>query len=800
MVFSGKVQKLFAYKPANGWCSGVLALDDGSRIKFTGTIIGIAEGYRIQGTGDTFVDPKYGEQLKVQQATLQEPETKEGIIKALTNYDGIGPKLAADIFNEFGMDSLKIVSKSPKKLLKVPKVTENKLAKIMATEEINKGVQSVIVATDGAVSNSLAAKLIAAWGPSAAKRVKEHPYDLVNIRGIGFKTADAIAKQNGISLSDPQRIRAALVYILHEEYNKNGHVYLAPQYVQSQILRLVGDFSGIKLSTTRKQNQFEAYMTENLEEYLDNKEDIDKKFGFNDHELEFIKNWIDIAIDVIELLAAIMGNAVVDDEIHIDEAQNVYYKFDYEAEYFVASSVALLSLMKTIKSIPEENVLSAIQAVEEESGYSLGAEQKDAISTSLKSRISIITGGPGRGKTTIINTIIKVWNDDENVVLCAPTGRAAQRMKGQTGHEASTIHSLIIKATREELANKLFIVDEASMIDIGLASKLFKIIMKNNNNIIFVGDADQLPPVGAGNFFNDLIACKVLPTTFLRTGYRNFGNIASNAAKVNAGNGFSKMTLGEDFNFVECDHEALQEAVLEDYAKLLETNKPSEICILSPMRTRSSCGTDKLNELIRNKFNKNVNLPEYKDCKFVIEDRVMCTKNNKNKELTLNDEITSGVFNGDCGTVIALDLDEGYTTIEFDDGKIGQFNSSELNDFTFAYAITIHKSQGSEYNAVIITITTEHYVMLQRNLLYTAITRAKNRVDMFGMKKAFNMAVRNTDYKLRNSKLRVSIITNVKMLSSLSPQDLEKTRRERFSRFIQIELQKSGMAYYKEED
>lgn len=806
MEFKGKIKKLFAYKQATSWCSGIIDQEDGPDIKFSGIIPGACVGYLIEGTGNIINDPKYGPQLKVETATLGAPISKDGILKALTEYNGVGPTIAEKIYDKFGNKSLNTIKKHPEKLLEVPGITEKKLEKIKSTVILSDEVQKIIVDTNAALTPNMAAKVVNEWGKNAGQKIKEHPYDLIkDFKGIGFKSADKIAKNLSFSPTDPQRIRAALVYLLHEERDKNGHMYLTASYVQSEILKLIFD-TDIKLSTTRKQNQFERYMTEEIEEYLEKREEINKKYAFNENEIEFINNWIDIALEVISDLATVIDKAEEDNEIYVDVNHNIYYRFDYESEYFLSNIIGVLALSKPIKTINPFDIKAEIEAEEARSGYALGKEQKDAIMTSLKSRISIITGGPGRGKTTIINTILKVWNDDDNVVLCAPTGRAAQRMKQQTGHNASTIHSLIIKeklarlkGEKTDLKNKLFIVDECSMLDINLAAKLMFLVAKNENNIIFVGDADQLPSVGAGNFFNDIILSRVIPTTILKTGYRNSGNIADNAAKINVGSGFSKMGLGSDFTFAECEKEEMQKAILDDYENLLKTYQPKDICLLSPMRTRSTSGADLLNEMIRKKFNKNVENPKYKDCKFVPDDRVMCIKNHADKEVVLNDEPEKGVFNGDCGTVTDVNLDDGTVEITFDDDKIGIFENSELSDFVFAYAITIHKSQGSEYKAVILTITTEHFVMLQRNLLYTAVTRAKERVDLFGMKKAFNMAVRNTDYKLRNSRLKNMLLDFVKSVDPTDISTIEKARDTYIKRFAKINKIKETIPYYKEE-
>ena len=385
----------------------------------------------------------------------------------------------------------------------------------------------------------------------------------------------------------------------------------------------------------------------------------------------------------------------------------------------------------------------------------LDPKQCNAVHEAIRRRFSVVTGGPGTGKTTVINAIVDAFiacgGKRDNVILTAPTGRASRRMKEATGFNASTIHSFCTREN-EYNGNCLFIVDEASMIDLRLCKKYFKeiesIIKRRHINvqIVMIGDIDQLPPIGPGNVFRDLVSSPVVPTTRLELSHRFAGPIAINADRIRTGRGVASFVRDDNktFCFYSITKESVAEKVIKAYEEAIKEYHQRDVQIIVPMKTRSKTAANELNLIIRDRVNpdKGMNFQITKERDLRMFDRVMQTVNRKDKD----------VYNGDCGTVTNI-LGDGII-VTFDDGREVEYNKISASELILAYATTIHKSQGSEYSVVITSFTTDHYIMLQRNLLYTAVTRAKKKLMIFCEPKAIEMGVsnnpaisRNTDFK-----------------------------------------------------
>ena len=383
---------------------------------------------------------------------------------------------------------------------------------------------------------------------------------------------------------------------------------------------------------------------------------------------------------------------------------------------------------------------------------------------------------PGRGKTTIIKTIIGAWNKDDDVILLAPTGKAAKRITESTGYSASTIHRFRNKIRQEEAKmkrdnpeeknldarpkKKLIIVDEVSMVGIKLGLSLLK--MARLCNLILVGDVDQLASIEPGLFMKDIIESGIVPVSRLTKGFRNGGSIAINADLVNKGKSQKYFTLDEEFVFDEVYDEEVLNSTIETYGKLLKKYESSEIGILSPIKSRGYGSVNLINEAIRKNFNKSFCEENVNQSGYFKGDRVMFIRNNYKKEMSNGFEKEEGVFNGDTGTVIAINEAVEEAEVLFDDGRKGTFSFDEMiNDFILAYATTIHKSQGSEYKAVIVIMSSQHIFFLKRNLFYTAMTRAKKELYIKGDKKAIGAAIRNVDDSVRNTDLKERILKEV---------------------------------------
>lgn len=758
MKYIGKIKQIRFSN--NGWAAIVVELkDDKKIISAAGAILNPVVGYEIEMEGE-IENGKFGPQIQVTSSRLIRTKSKAGIIAFLTSglVKGIGPVTAEQMYAKYGNDTIDVFKAEPDKLLEFRGITPAKRDIIIASLNENERYESLCKLC-GKITPNQAMKILNKYGDDAEKIIKKNPYQLIyDLDGFGFLKADAIAKSAGLSDESKHRVGAALVYVLKTLSETDGHCYASLELLSIEGITLLSPLPK-DIVGSRQEKKFTTEMFTYADIWADKCEEIFKKYKIEEENQILLNNWIDKRNRLIGLFADVILDEVDAGHLYVEDNERIYWKKLYDDECMCANKISNMIKSKPIKTIHRNDILEGIEKAEKENGYPLGDEQKDAVLTGLMNRIAIITGGPGRGKTTIIKTILDIWDDDKNVILCAPTGRAAQRMKESTERNADTIHRT---KTREEPEGKLIIVDESSMIDIALAADFLKWATKYDNNLIFVGDVDQLPSIGAGNFFRDLIVSKMVPTTFLKKGYRNEGSIAKNAERINSGKMFKSLLQDNDFVFKETPKEDIEEVIKNDYLELRKKYDEKDICILTPMRQRSRSGANVLNDVIRNLVNPfNPKAPALNDCSFRLGDRIMQTKNNPKKEVEKDGDIQYGVYNGDCGKIIEIDPAYNCLTVLFDDGRKAVFEKFETEEFVLSYAMTIHKSQGSEYPAVIIPISTEHFIMLQRNLFYTAETRAKRHVRVIGDSKAINMAIRNTDYKERNSRLRIRISNNL---------------------------------------
>ena len=758
MIYEGKIKKVTHDK--GNW-KRVLFIEKGSTdtIVAVGNIPGAADGLCASLHGEKIIDPNWGEQIKVESAVIETSKDKDGIIAYLTSgfIKGVGPVMAEKIYNKFGMKTMDIINKEPERLLEISGISKKKLDKIIESHESNNIYTELYKILGGQVTAYQANRIIEFYGKKSVEIIKQNPYTLIyDLDGFGFVKADKIAKACGFTDLAPERIGAAIIFILQNLANSKGHCFSSTEAIEDEGIELLNPIPAhIAELNSRRINLFKAAIRESADVWEDVKDDFYKKWKITDENCDIFNEWMETRNQLLDVFAASILDEVDKGHLILDEDPvdgiRIYWKKLYDAEQNVAHILSKLLTQKSIKNIPSNIISKKIDEVEAEQGYDLGSEQKDAIRMGVKNKMCIITGGPGRGKTTIIKTIADIWNDDHAIILCAPTGRASQRMKESTGRNAETIHRTILHDPPE---NKLIICDESSMLDIQIASKFLSWATKYDNNIIFVGDVDQLPSVGPGAFFRDLIECKLIPTVKLETCYRNSGSIAINAERINKGKSMKNLQIDSNFVFIEKEKAIIQNEILKQYEEMRKTYIEKDICVLSPTKNSSS-GVKQLNDAIRNTYNPyDAKKPQLKDCDFRIGDRVMQTKNNAKKEVEKDGLIQYGVFNGDCGKIIDLDLDEGLYKIEFDDGRIAYFDKIEMSTFILAYAMTIHKSQGSEYPVVILICNYQHYTMLKRNLLYTGETRAKEKVILIGEKRAVNAAIRDNEQILRNTRLK----------------------------------------------
>ena len=696
----GVVEHITYQNPENGWTvMKVKVKDYKDLVTLNGSMLDVPVGSVLLCEGYWKVDARYGQQFIVENWEEVMPATIYGIEKYLGSglVKGIGPVYARSIVKRFGLETLDVIENHIERLMEVPGLGKKRMEKIRESWEKQKDIKEVMLFLQGyGVSTAYAAKIYREYKKDAIKTVKDNPYQLADdIWGIGFKTADSIASKMGYENCDPRRCRSGILYTLNQ-LSEDGHVFAEPEQLVSTAKELL--------------HTDEEPITKVLQEMIEAK---------------------DLIADENKL---------------------------YLPPFYFAESGSSKRLKSLLLSKSEENI-----AAEPEStyGYSNGIVydevQQSAIQKALESKVMVLTGGPGTGKTTTTQGIIETFKDRvKRILLAAPTGRAAKRMTEATGMEAKTIHRLLEynpmdgykKNDESPLEGDVLIVDECSMIDIMLFYNLMKAIPENMR-LILVGDIDQLPSVGAGNVLRDIIDSEEIPVVRLTRIFRQAqsSRIVMNAHAINNGQ-FPNISNGKDtdFFFIKAEEaDAIPELIVslvKDRLSKTYGYKAREIQVLTPMQ-RGVVGAGNLNTELQKALNPvGPSLTRGGYC-YRQGDKVMQIRNNYDKN----------VFNGDIGYIKEINEGERTLSILFDE-RIIEYEITELDEITLAYAITIHKSQGSEFPVIVMPITMKHYVMLQRNLIYTGITRAKKICVLVGTTKALSYAVRNQTVSKRNTNLK----------------------------------------------
>ncbi len=666
----------------------------------------VQPGETIRCKGTWKHHAQYGQQFEVKSFDLQAPSDLIGIQKYLESgmIKGIGPVYAEKIVKKFGLDTLKILEEKPEQLRKIGGLGPKKIESIKQCWDQQKSIRQVMIFLRGHnVSPGFAQKIFKAYGDKSIEKVQENPYALAKeIFGIGFKSADTIAKGMGIPTDSPQRMDAGIEHVLWELSNE-GHVC----FPEEELLPTAAEI------------------------------------------LE-----IDQAPLVPRLDLLVKSGAL------IRENGYIWLKSLYLSEIGIAREIARLA--QTPSSLRSIDLARAIEWVQTQLKIDLAEEQKEAVIAGFDKKLLIITGGPGTGKSTITQAILTVTAKlTKKILLAAPTGRAAKRLAEITHHRASTIHSMLemdfkagkFKRGKEEpLECDLLIVDEASMIDTFLMHNLLKAV-PSNARLILVGDVDQLPSVGPGNVLKDLIASGKIALAQLSKIFRQAAGsqIVTNAHRINQGV-FPELssTPKSDFHYIEKDE---PEEILQEIVSLVTTRLPKayryhrfdEIQVLSPMK-KGIIGSENLNSVLQKELNPCPNPLLRMGRAYHVGDKVMQIRNNYQKE----------VYNGDIGRIMTIDNQEQKLLVRFDEKSVG-YEFSELDELLLAYAVSIHKYQGSECPCLVMPIHTSHFKLLNRNLLYTGITRGKKRVILVGSKKAIGMAVSNEEVKKRHTGLKEAV-------------------------------------------
>lgn len=679
-----------------------------------GTMPMIQPGESILCDGEWQHHPSFGMQFLLTHYTSELPADAIAITKYLGSglIHGIGPAYAKRIVTMFGKDTLEIIDQQPERLRDVPGLGSKRRDRIISTWSEQRMVRDVMIFLQKyGISPTYSQKIFRAYGQESITKLNNDPYCMArDIHGIGFKSADTIASKMGIGRSDPKRIEAGIRYVLLE-LSQDGHTC----YPQEEFIPIAAQLLEVDAA--------------------------------------LISTHVDLLQQEHHLVVAPLGQFPA-------ERAFVFLPHLYEAESSISRDVKrLLSERDTLRSI---HVEKALKWVQDELQMQLAPNQYEAVAKALTEKMQIITGGPGTGKSTITKAILRIIEKlTDQIILTAPTGRAAKRMTEITGRKAQTIHSLLeydfsqrgFKKNRQNpLECDLIIVDEASMIDTMLMSQLLRAI-PGNARVLLVGDIHQLPSVGPGNVLRDMITSRAIITTALQHIYRQAAGsqIIVNAHLINEGKTPSMLNdPSGDFFFLRAEEpeEVLQLIVSLVHKRLPEKygwNAFEHIQVLSPMK-KSMIGIENLNQVLQKTINPQHDAVMMYGRRYQVGDKVMQIRNDYKKH----------TFNGDIGIISALDHDEREIVVRFDDREV-HYPFADLDDLILAYAVSIHKYQGSECPCVIIPVHTSHFIMLHRNLLYTGVTRGKKMVILVGTSKAVAMAVRNDQVKQRHTGLRYAL-------------------------------------------
>ncbi len=712
-VLRGLVERVTFHTEETGYCI-LKVLPDKKRdiITLVGRAPRVVAGERFEAEGHWVDDPTFGPQFRADMLRLSPPDSAEGMERYLGSglIEGIGPAYAKRLIERFGPKVFDIIEHESAKLETVEGIGKKRRQEIRASWMSQKTVHAIMLFLhQHGIGTARAQRIYKTYGEESLEMLRANPYRLaVDIRGIGFKTADDIATKMGIAADAPERLRAGLLHTL-EEAAGAGHCCL-PRHLL-----------------------------------------------------------IEHAVKILNAPAALLEpqvEALIAEEQLTAHAAMIYLPYLRSAEVSIARSVRLLA--SSPASYPDMDAAKAIPWAEERTGKTLAESQRRCVEAALTSRVLIITGGPGVGKTTILNTVLTIVRAKEvRVVLAAPTGRASKRMSESTGIEAKTLHRLLEyqgegqwgRSRSKPLTGDLFVIDECSMIDAPLMAQ-FLGALPHGAHLLLVGDADQLPSVGPGMVLGDLIASGVVPCVRLTEIFRQAADsrIILSAHDINAGH-VPDLKPHRDSDFFFLDHPD-PEDIRRTLVELVKTRLPAkygfdaaaDIQVLTPMNG-NSLGTRALNASLQAALNP-PNEIKYEIDRFGITyrvgDKVIQTHNNYDKE----------VFNGDIGFITAIETEPLKVRVRFDASRVVEYEPGELDELQLAYALTIHKSQGSEFPCVVIPVSMQHFVLLERSLIYTAVTRARRLVVIIGDPKALTLAVKKQETRKRHTGLREELLAS----------------------------------------
>ncbi len=720
-AFEGLVEDIVFRNEDNGWTVLSLKPDKGKPISVVGVMPFLSIGERARIEGEWVEHRDYGMQIRCTQYESITPTTKSGVERYLASgiIRGVGPATAKLLVKQFGSEALNVIETQPERLTEIDGIGPKRASMIVESYELNRMARDTMLYLSGlGLPAPISMKIYKRYGDTSRDILAADPYRLSDdIQGIGFQKADEIAIKNGMERDDERRLRAGVKYVLSDAVSSAGHTYLPRDELAHASVRLLN---------------------------------VDRAL-------------IDRAVMQLMLKGEIIAERSTGEDC-------VYLRRLYDAEADVAAR--LTKLLKSEPKRPDRDFDAdfEISKFESAEGIRLSDMQRQALVIASSARVTVITGGPGTGKTTLINCLIRLLADNGKIELCAPTGRAAKRMTEATGREARTIHRLLEYGGEEEtfkkneddpLDAKTIIVDEMSMVDIFLMRSLLKAV-RPGSRIVLCGDADQLPSVGAGNVLGDLIASGALPVVKLTEVFRQaaLSAIVQNAHLINSGKNPVANAKGSDF-FMERAMSA--ERAAENVIKLVSTRLPKylnidplrDIQVMSPMK-KGDAGVYALNRKLQAALNPAGACAELEkgDTLFRLGDKVMQIKNDYSIEWRRGSETGTGAFNGDIGFITSVDCEEREICVTYDDGRVVEYYDDLLEELELAYCMSVHKSQGSEFEAVVLPLVSGPQQLMTRNLLYTAVTRAKRLVVITGRAECVYAMVANDHVAKRYTSLK----------------------------------------------